>query len=152
MKFLIGLMVIVFSFNSFACPDFQGKYINCRSGDKRIKREYILDQHQEGDYEVYDIESIDSETGENRKDQLKTDNKNASRKETLPKLAVTVRIDLKTRCEGNTVISIGDAFFLDSKVGIFTSKIFREGNLLRSTLDGLYLGKEAHKNIICELQ
>lgn len=152
MKILIGLMTIGFSFHAFACPQLQGSYNKCYSEIRKVKGEYIIDQHQENNYEVFDIEYIDDETGESRKDQLKTDNKKASRKETLPRVGVRVRIDAKTQCVGDAVVSIGDAYFMGARVGSFTSTIFREGNLLKSNLDGSYLGKEVHKRIVCELK
>jgi len=152
MKILIGLILLTFSFKSFACPELQGRYNKCYSEIRKVKGEYIVDQHQESSYQVYDIEYIDDETGESRKDHLKTDSQKASRKETLPRIGVTVRIDAKTRCEGNVVVSVGDAYFMMARVGSFTTKIFREGNLLKSHLDGSYLGREVHKRIICELK
>lgn len=152
MKNLIGFLLLTLSINSYAaCPALQGRYNKCYSEIRKVKGEYIIDQHQESDYEVYDIEYIDDETGESRKDQLKTDGKKASRKETLPRMGVTVRIDAKTKCVGDAVVSAGNAYFLGAKVGTFTTKIFREGNLLKSNLDGSYLGKESHKRIVCEL-
>lgn len=152
MKILIVLMGITFSFNSFACPQLQGRYSKCYSEIRKVKGEYVIDQHQENNYEVYDIEYIDDETGESRKDQLKTDNSKVSRKETLPRMGVTVRIEARTHCERDVVVSAGDAYFLGAKVGRFTTRIFREGNLLKSNLDGSYLGKEKQKRIICELE
>lgn len=152
MKILIGLLAIAFSSQSFACPELQGRYSKCYSEVRKVKGEYIIDQHQENNYQVYNVEYIDDETGESRKDQLKTDNKKASRKETLPRMGVTVRIDARTTCDGDTVVSVGDAYFLGAKVGKFTTRIFREGNLLKSNLDGSYLGKESHKRIVCELE
>lgn len=152
MKILTALMLLTLSFKTFACPELQGSYNKCYSEIRKVKGEYIIDQHQESNYEVYDIEYIDDETGESRKDHLKTDSKKASRKETLPRVGVTVRIDAKTHCEKNTVVSVGDAYFLGARVGSFTTRIFREGNLLKSNLDGSYLGREVHKRIVCELK
>ncbi|MFA6236705.1 MAG: hypothetical protein WC635_05200 [Bacteriovorax sp.] len=152
MKVFIVLLAASFSISAFACPQLQGRYNKCHSEIRQVKGEYIIDQHQENFYEVYDIQYIDDETGESRNDQLKTDNKIASRKETLPRMGVTVRIEAKTSCENNAVVSVGDAYFFGARVGSFTTRIFREGKLLKSNLDGSYLGKEAHKRIVCELE
>jgi hypothetical protein len=152
MKKFICILLLSNSLNAIACPDLRGKYSKCYSEIRKVKGDYTIDQHQENNYEVFNIEYYDDETGETRKDTLKTDGKKASRRETLPRMGVTVRIDAKTHCENNTVVSVGNAYFLGAKVGTFTSTIFREGNLLKSNLDGSYLGKESHKRIVCELE
>lgn len=152
MKKIIGVLILICSSSALACPDLQGRYSKCYSEIRKVKGEYIVDQHQESDYTVYNIEYIDDETGESRKDQLKTNNVKASRKETLPRMGITVRIEAKTKCIGDSVVSTGDAYYLGMKVGTFTTTIFREKNLLKSNLDGAYLGKEKQKRIVCELE
>lgn len=150
MKFLVLVAAIFFSFNIYACPNLQGRYNKCFSEIRKIKGEYIIDQHQESDYEVYTIEYNDDESGDNRTDQLKTNNKIATRKETIPRIGVTVKIEARSTCVDNNVVSKGDAFFLGARVGSFVTKFFIEGNLLKSNVDGSYLGKEVHKRIVCE--
>lgn len=152
MKVFIGFCAAFLSISAYACPQLQGRYNKCYSEVRPVKGEYIIDQHQESFYEVYDIQYIDDQTGESRNDQLKTDNKIASRKETLPRMGITVRIEAKTNCENDAVVSVGDAYFFGARVGTFTTRIFREGKLLKSNLDGSYLGKESHKRIVCELE
>jgi hypothetical protein len=63
-----------------------------------------------------------------------------------------VRIEARSYCEANAVVSNADVFFLGAKVGSFVSKIFIEGNLLKSNVDGSYLSKDVHKRIVCELE
>lgn len=150
MKALIILSVLSFSLNSYACPELQGRYNKCYSEIRNIKGEYIVDQHQENTYQVYNVEYNDDETGESRKDVIRTNNQIESRKEALPRMGVTVRIDARARCEGNAVVSDADVFFLGAKVGSFTSKIYLEGKIMKSNIDGAYLGRDVHKRIVCE--
>ena len=117
-----------------------------------MKGEYVIDQHQENDYEVYNIEYNDDETGESRKELIKTNNQIAKRKEKLPKAGVTVKIEARSTCQGNQVVSDAEVFFLGAKVGSFVSKIFVEDKLLKSNIDGAYLNKDVHKRIVCELE
>lgn len=152
MKLLILISVFSYSLSSYACPQLQGRYNKCFSEIRKIKGEYIVDQHQESNYEVYNVEYNDDETGENRKDIIKTDNQKDIRKETLPRMGVTVKIEARSNCAGNAVVSDANVFFLGAKVGSFVSKIFVEGNLLKSNVDGSYLGKDVHKRIVCELE
>jgi hypothetical protein len=152
MKLLILISAFSYSLNSYACPELQGRYNKCFSEIKKIKGEYIVDQHQESNYEVYNVEYNDDETAENRKDLIKTNNLIDSRKEKLPSLGVNVRIEARSYCEANAVVSNADVFFLGAKVGSFVSKIFIEGNLLKSNVDGSYLSKDVHKRIVCELE
>ena len=56
MKILIGLIFITFSLNTFACPNLQGSYNKCYSEIRKVKGEYIVDQYQENNYEVFNIE------------------------------------------------------------------------------------------------
>lgn len=152
MKGLILISVLSFSLSSFACPELQGRYNKCYSEIRKIKGEYIVDQHQENNYEIYNIEYNDDETGESRKDIIAANNQKVSRKETLPRVGVTVRIEARARCDGDTVVSDADVFFLGAKVGSFVSKIFLEGKILKSNVDGSYLGKDVHKRIVCETE
>lgn len=152
MKKLILTAICLFSLNSYACPQLQGRYNKCFTEIKKINGEYIVDQHQENNYDVYNVEYNDDETGEQRKDIIKTNNLKDIRKEKLPKVGVTVRVEARSYCDGNTVASDADVFFMGSKVGSFVSKIFIEGKLLKSNVDGAYLGKEVHKRIVCSLE
>ncbi|MGZ3787351.1 MAG: hypothetical protein ACXVLQ_02445 [Bacteriovorax sp.] len=150
MKTIISMAALIFSLNTFACPELQGRYNKCYSESKAMSGEYIVDQHQENNYEVYTVEYNDGDTGESRKEQIKTNNQNESRKEALPGMGVTVRLEVSSSCEGNAVSSDADVYFLGGKVGSFVSKIFLEGNVLKSNVDGSYLGSEVHKRIVCE--
>ncbi len=153
MKLLFIISTLTFSALSYAeCPALQGRYNKCYSEVRTIKGEYIVDQHQESNYEVYDIEYNDDETGESRTEQFKTNDQVISRKEVLPRINVRVRIEGKARCEGLAVNSDADVYFLGAKVGSFTSSIFREGKILKSNIDGAYLGKDVHKRIVCTLE
>lgn len=155
MKFLMvlsTLATLALSTGAMACPELQGRYDHCYSEIRKINGEYIVDQHQENFYQVYNVEYNDEETGENRKEEIKTNNELISSKQTLPRVGVRVRLEARARCAGEKVISDADAFFMGAKVGSFTSEIYLDGTTLRSNLDGSYLGKELHKRIICTLK
>ena len=64
---------------------------------------------------------------------------------------VTVRIDSKAHCEGDTVAAVADVFFLGGRVGSFTTSIRLEGTSLKSNVDGSYMGTVVHKRIECQL-
>lgn len=153
MKLLLLILALSFTVGSYAsCPQLQGRYNKCYSEIKKIKGEYIIDQHQENNYEVYNVEYNDDETGDSRQDVIKTNKKKEIRKEKLPKMGVTVKMESQSYCEGNAVVSDANVYFLGAKVGSFVSKIFTEGRLLKSNIDGSYLGKDVHKRIVCELE
>jgi hypothetical protein len=152
MKLLMVLSTLALSTGAMACPELQGRYDHCYSEVRTINGEYIVDQHQENFYQVYNVEYNDDETGENRKEEIKTNNELISSKQTLPRVGVRVRLEARARCAGTKVISDADAFFMGAKVGSFTNEIFLDGNTLRSNLDGSYLGKEIHKRIVCTLK
>lgn len=149
MKMLVLLSTFAISTGVMACPELQGRYDKCYSEIRAINGEYIVDQHQESNYQVYNVEYNDDETGEHRKEEIKTNNEQVSSKQTLPRVGVRVRIEAKARCSGSKVVSDADVFFMGAKVGSFTNEIFLEGNILKSNLDGSYLGKELHKRIVC---
>lgn len=150
MKMLMVLSTLALSTGAMAsCPELQGRYDHCYSEIRNIKGEYIVDQHQENNYEVYNVEYNDDESGESRKEEIKTNNELVSSKQTLPRVGVRVRLEARARCEGTKVISDADAYFMGAKVGSFTNEIYLEGNTLKSNLDGSYLGKELHKRIVC---
>ena len=130
----------------------QGRYYKCYSEIRNIKGEYVVEQHQENDYDVFNVQYIDDETGDTREDVFKTNNEVISRKETLPRVGLRVRIEGRARCEGNAMISDGQVYFMGAHVGSYVTKIFLEGKILRSTVDGGYLGREVHKRIACELK
>lgn len=152
MKLFFLAALASFSFNTYACPNLVGRYKNCFSEIRKMSGEYVVDQHQESDYEVYVIEYNDDETNAQRKDILKTNLEKDIRKETIPKIGVTVKIETRSHCDGNAVVSDADVFFLGAKVGNFVSKIFIEDKLLKSNVDGSYLKKDIHKRIVCELE
>lgn len=152
MKKLLAISIVLISTSALACPELQGRYDKCYSELRNMKGEYIVDQHQEANFEVYNVEYNDDETGSNRQDVIKTNNQKVSKKETLPRVGVTVRLEARARCENDQVVSDADAFFLGAKVGSFVSKIFRDGKILKSNLDGSYLGREIHKRIVCQLK
>lgn len=152
MKVLILMSIFGYSFNSQACPNLQGRYNKCYSEIKKINGEYIVDQHQENNYEVYNVEYNDDETGQSRKTLIKTDNRKDIRNESLPKINLTVKIETHSRCEGNTIVSDANVFYLGMNVGNFVSKFVRQGKILQNITDGSYLGTEVHKRIICELE
>lgn len=152
MKMLLLVSTFALSTGAMACPELQGRYDKCYSEIRNVKGEYIVDQHQENNYEVYNVEYNDDETGENRKEEIRTNNELVSSKQTLPRVGVRVRLEARARCAGHKVISDADVYFMGAKVGNFTNEIFLEGNTLRSNLDGSYLGKELHKRIVCTVK
>lgn len=154
MKTLIVLSTLALSSGVGAetCPQLQGHYDHCFSEIRPIKGEYIVDQHQESNFEVYNVEYNDDETGESQKEEIRTNNQVISKKQRLPRVGIRVRIEGRARCQGDKVISDADVYFLGAKVGSFTNEIFLEGNTLRSNLDGSYLGKNLQKRIVCTLK
>ncbi len=152
MKLIVSLSFFMFSSALLACPILQGRYHHCHSEIRQMKGEYIIDQHQENDYQVYNVQYIDDETGQSREDVIKSNSQKISRKETLPRVGVTVRIDASARCDAGFVTSDAEVYFLGAHVGSFVSKIYLEGKLLKSDADGSYLGRDVHKRIVCELK
>ena len=151
MKSILILASLFFSSVAFSCPNLQGKYNNCRSELGEIDGEYTIDQNQESNYQVYNVLYVNNQNGDSQTQVFKTNNKLESRKEELPSSGVTVRIDSKAHCEGDTVAAVADVFFLGGKVGSFTTSIHLEGSLLKSNVDGSYLGTDVHKRIECQL-
>jgi hypothetical protein len=151
MKYLIALIVTTVNINAFAgdCPDLQGRYPKCKSEIRDIRGEYIVEQYLKDDVMFYQIHYIDDETNESRTDAVRTDGKLESRKERLPRVGIKVRIDSRSRCESNSVVSDADVFFMGKQVGTFVTKIYLEGDTLYSNLDGKYLGKPLSKRIVC---
>lgn len=151
MKYLIALTVIIISINTYAgdCPDLQGRYPKCKSEIRDIRGEYIVEQYLKDDVMFYQIHYIDDDTNETRTDAVRTDGKLESRKERLPRVGIKVRIDSRSRCESNSVVSDADVFFMGKQVGTFKTKIYTEGETLYSNLDGQYLGKPLSKRIVC---
>lgn len=156
MKTLLVLATIALSTSAMAgapsCPELQGRYDRCYSEIRPIKGEYIVDQHQENNYEVYHVEYNDDETGESQKEEIRTNNQLVTSKQRLPRVGIKVRIEARARCAGTKVISDADVYFMGAKVGNFTNEIFLEGNTLRSNLNGSYLGKNLEKRIVCTLK
>ncbi|AUN99550.1 hypothetical protein DOM21_03080 [Bacteriovorax stolpii] len=152
MKAMLTLMMALISSNVFAgttCPNLEGRYPKCKSEIRDIRGEYIVEQYMKDDVNFYQIHYIDDDTDENRTDAIRTDGKLESRKEKLPRVGIKVRIDSKSRCETDAVVSDADVYFMGAKVGQFVAKIYREGGTLYSNLDGKYLGKPLSKRIVC---
>lgn len=152
MKSLLILATISFSTGAFACPQLQGRYDHCYSEIRNIKGEYIVDQHQENNYEVYNVEYFDDETGESQKEEIRTNNQLVSSKQRLPRVGIRVRIEGRARCEKDRVISDAQVYFMGANVGSFTNQIYREGDTLKSNLEGSYLGNPLQKRIVCTLK
>lgn len=151
MKLTLTLMTALCSLNLYSatCPDLEGRYPKCKSEIRDIRGEYIVEQYMKDNVNFYQIHYIDDDTDENRTDAIRTDGKLESRKEKLPRVGIKVRIDSRSRCEPNAVISDADVYFMGAKVGEFVAKIYREGDTLYSNLDGKYLGKPLSKRIVC---
>ena len=152
MKQLFLLSIFSYSFSLFACPNLQGKYGNCFSEIKKFDGEYVINQHQENDYVVYNVDFNNNNTGEQRSEEIKTDNNRELRSERVPSIGLTVKIDAHSHCEGDAVISDADVYFLGMNVGSFVSKFTIEGKLLKSNVDGAYLNTSVQKRIVCELE
>ena len=152
MKLILLLSIFSYSLSLFACPKLQGRYGNCYSEIKKFDGEFVIDQHQENNYEVYNVDFNNSNTGEHRTEVIKTDNKRELRSEKVPSIGLSVKIDVHSHCEGDAVISDADVYFLGAKVGSFVSKFIIDGKLLKSNVDGAYLNTPFHKRIVCELE
>lgn len=153
-KQLLFLSLSLLSINVYAtCPALTGKYANCKSEiNPKMRGAYIIEQHQENNYEVYDVKFIDDETGEERHDKMATNGVKISRKERVPKIGINVRVEASSTCEGNAVVTTSDAFWMGGRVGQFVTKIYRTGNSLHSDIDGSYIGRDIVKRITCELE
>ena len=151
MKYFIALTAAIISINTYAseCPDLQGRYPKCKSEIRDIRGEYIIEQYLKDDVMFYQIHYIDDDTNEDRTDTFRTDGKLESRKERLPRVGIKVRVDARTTCKNNTIVSDANVFFLGKKVGVFKTKIYTEEGTLYSNLDGKYLGKPLSKRIVC---
>lgn len=153
-KNLAVTILSILSFMSFAnsaCPILVGRYSNCFSEVTKVKGDYIIDQHQESSYEVFNVEYIDDETEESRKDEIRTNGQQFSRKENIPKVGIRIRVEAKARCINNAAVSNADAYVFGAKVGSFVTSISRNNKQLKSTFDGSYLGTPVHKIILCDL-
>lgn len=158
MKYITTFVIVIASFFSFAslaetgkksCPILEGRYPKCKSEIRDIRGEYIVEQYLKDDVMFYQIHYNDDETNESRTDAIRTDGVLESRKERLPRVGIRVRIDSKSSCNGDSVVSTADVYFLGKKAGVFTTKIYLEGSTLYSNLDGKYLNKQIAKRIVC---
>jgi hypothetical protein len=149
---LITFCSIIISLNLYACPELVGKYNKCHSEIRPMKGEYVIDEHQENNYSVFQVQFIDDETGEVRNDTIPTNGSTISRKERVPKIGVRVRVEASSTCTADQVVTESEIYFMGGNVGHFTTKIFRTGTTLHSDIDGHYLSKDIHKRIACELQ
>lgn len=151
MKYFIALTATIISINTYAgeCPDLEGRYPKCKSEIRDIRGEYVVEQYLKDDVMYYQIHYNDDETNESRTDAIRADGTLESRKERLPRVGIKVRIDSRSKCAGDSVVSDADVFFMGRKAGDFKTKIYREGGTLYSNLDGQYLGKPISKRIVC---
>ena len=151
MKYFIALTATIISIQSYAgdCPELEGRYPKCKSEIRDIRGEYIVEQYLKDDVMFYQIHYNDDETNESRTDAIRTDGKMESRKERLPRVGIKVRIDSRSKCTPDAVVSDANVFFLGKQVGTFKTKIYRDGETLYSNLDGEYLGKPLSKRIVC---
>lgn len=151
MRYFIALTATILSLGAYAgeCPDLQGRYPKCKSEIRDIRGEYIVEQYLKDDVMFYQIHFIDDETNESRTDAIRTDGKLESRKERLPRVGIKVRIDSRSKCAPNAIVSDANVYFLGKHVGTFKTKIYAEGGTLYSNLDGQYLGKSLSKRIVC---
>jgi hypothetical protein len=154
MKKIITIVVpLVISFNLYACPDLVGKYNKCKSEvNPKMRGQYIIDQHQESNFEVYTVQFVDDETGEAKTDTIPTNGSVVSRKERVPKIGVNVRVEAKSTCDATAVVTDSQIYFMGAHSGHFTTKIYKTGTTLHSDIDGSYLSRDIHKRITCELQ
>lgn len=151
-KKIILILCSIISYNLYACPNLVGRYNKCKSEiNPKMRGEYLIDQHQENNYNVYTVQFIDDETGDAKTDTIPTDGSKVTRKERVPKVGVNVRVEARSSCIAESVVTESELFFLGGNVGHFTTKIFRTGNTLHSDIDGHYLSKDIHKRITCEL-
>ncbi|MBC7429236.1 MAG: hypothetical protein H7336_11525 [Bacteriovorax sp.] len=152
MKYLLAVCAatLAFSAMSATCPNLEGHYPKCHSEIRDIKGEYNIEQYMKDETTFYQIHYTDDDSNDDRTDAIRTDGVMESRKEKLPRVGIKVRIDSKSRCNTDSVVSDADVYFLGKKVGTFTTKIYKdEKNTLYSNLDGSYLGKPLSKRIVC---
>jgi RNase P/RNase MRP subunit p29 len=141
---------LFFSSTAFACPQLEGKYNQCESEIRYLGGEYNIEQYMQDKVQYYHVQKIDSENEDQvTEETIRTDNVKTSRKEKLPKYGITVRIETKSRCEGEKVIGVSDGFSMGMKMGTFTTVLSKVDNILHIDIDGTYLNKEVHKRIKC---
>lgn len=150
MKHAITLATLFFSFNALACPNLTGRYGKCQSEiNPNMRGEYIAEEYIKDGVKYFAVKFIDDETDEERVDTFRTDGVMESRKEKVPKLGITVRVDTESRCENDKVIGESDVHFLGKKVGSFVTKIFKQDGNLHTHIDGKVLTKVFNKRIVC---
>ena len=152
MKLLFVLAIFSYSVISYACPQLQGRYNKCSSELKKFNGEYIVDQHQENDYDVFNVEFNDDVTGEHHSDIIKTDNQSDLKTEKITKFGITTKVDLQTHCEGDKVVSTANVYFLGMRSGSFILKFYRDGKFIKGDVDGSYLGTYVNNHFVCELE
>lgn len=140
-----------FSSLALACPQLDGRYSECVSEiNKKFNGEYIIGQYSEGETQFYHLEKVNMEVGGDVVEEtLRSDGMKVSRKEKIPNYGITVRIDTRSRCEGEQVIGVSDVYSLGMKVGQFTTTLSKKDQNLFINIDGGYLNKEVHKRISC---
>lgn len=135
---------------AFACPQLEGRYSQCESEIRKLGGEYIIEQYMERSTQFYHLEKIDMEEGGDvQEETIRADGVKVSRKEKIPKYGVTVRIDTRSRCEGDKVIGDSEVFSMGFRVGEFKTILYKEDQNLHINIDGGYLSKEVHKRISC---
>jgi hypothetical protein len=146
----IFFITLLFPTITLACPVLVGHYPNCHSEIKQMKGEYVIEQVNENNVEIYSIKYRD-EDGNIQEDQFKTDGKVVTRKQTIPSVGVKVRVEGSAICEGDAVVSDGKAYFMGAHVGNYATTIFKESqNSLTMKISADYLGKHVDKLIQCK--
>lgn len=149
-KFSLAIITIFFNFSAkSACPNLEGLYKNCYSTTKKIDGEYKILQSIEDGIDTYSVEFNDQISGEHRFEKIKTDSELMIKKEAIPNVGITVKLEFKNFCENNKVISIGDAYYFGVKVGTFKADISKEDEKLVTTLQLSYLGTETIETVKC---
>lgn len=150
MKYVVCMATILLSVNAFACPDLTGRYSKCQSEiNPNMRGEYIAEEYIKDGTKYVAVKFIDDETDEERTDTFRTDGVMESRKEKVPNLGITVKIETRSRCEGDKVIGDSEVFFLGKRVGSFVTKIFKQNGNLNTHIDGKVLTKVFNKRIVC---
>ena len=146
---LITLFLTLTSFPVWACPQLAGEYAHCET-KASSQAEIVITEYVKSGTRYYDIKKVNGDADDELQNEtLRTDGEKVSRKIKVPKYGVTLRIDTRSQCAGDVVVARSEVFSLGIKVGEFTTKFYKQDNILHTVVDGGYLNREVKKHAQC---
>lgn len=147
---LTTIFLTLFSLPIWACPQLAGEYAHCETKSYNPAAEIVITEYVKNGTRYYDIKKVNGdEDDELQNETLRTDGEKVSRKIKVPKYGVTLRIDTRSQCAGAAVVARSEVFSLGIKVGEFTTKFYKQDNILHTVVDGGYLNREIKKHAEC---